>query len=427
MSVILNIIGIALLLGGLYLVSPNKKDVKKKMILKALVIQVILAFLLLKFPLGRIAVEKISDFVTVVLSYGEKGLGFVFGPLADAGAPTGMIFGIQVLGNIIFISALVAALYYIGLIGFVVKIIGGAIEKVLGTSKVESFVAVANMFLGQTESPILVSKYLSGMSESEIMLVLISGMGSMSATVLGGYAGLGIPMQYLLIGGALVPLGSIIVSKIILPEKVREVVTVNTVTVDNGEEVDTESEVEFAATVINSDEVTIDNKGNNSNIMEAISQGANDGMNMALGIGASLVAIIALVALVNGGLGLIGLSLEGILSYVFAPIGFFMGIPKESVLTAGQLLGSKLALNEFVAFGELGPMLPHLDYRTGLMMAISLTGFANISSMGICISGISVFCPEKRGQLAELAFRGMIGGFCVSVLSSLIVGAIVAL
>lgn len=223
------------------------------------------------------------------------------------------------------------------------------------------------------------------------------------------------------------PLGSIIVSKIILPEKVREVVTVNTVTVDNGEEVDTESEVEFAATVINSDEVTIDNKGNNSNIMEAISQGANDGMNMALGIGASLVAIIALVALVNGGLGLIGLSLEGILSYVFAPIGFFMGIPKESVLTAGQLLGSKLALNEFVAFGELGPMLPHLDYRTGLMMAISLTGFANISSMGICISGISVFCPEKRGQLAELAFRGMIGGFCVSVLSSLIVGAIVAL
>ena len=158
----------------------------------------------------------------------------------------------------------------------------------------------------------------------------------------------------------------------------------------NGEEVDTESEVEFAATVINSDEVTIDNKGNNSNIMEAISQGANDGMNMALGIGASLVAIIALVALVNGGLSIVGLSLEGILSYVFAPIGFFMGIPKDSILTAGQLLGSKLALNEFVAFGELGPMLKTLDYRTGLMMAISLTGFANISSMGKCKSGISV-------------------------------------
>ena len=427
MAIILNIIGIALLLGGLYLISPNKKDVNKKMILKALIIQVIVAFLLLKFPLGRIAVEKVSDFVTNVLSYGAQGLGFVFGPLADAGAPTGMIFGIQVLGNIIFISALVAALYYIGLIGFVVKIIGGAIEKVLGTSKVESFVAVANMFLGQTESPILVSKYLSGMSESEIMLVLISGMGSMSATVLGGYAGLGIPMKYLLIGGALVPLGSIIVSKIILPEKVQEIASVETTTIENKEDTEIMVDVECAATKINSDEVTIDNKGNNSNIMEAISQGATDGLNMALGIGASLVAIIALVALVNGGLSIVGLSLEGILSYVFAPIGFFMGIPKDSILTAGQLLGSKLALNEFVAFGELGPMLKALDYRTGLMMAISLTGFANISSMGICISGISVFCPEKRGQLAELAFRGMIGGFCVSVLSSLIVGAIVAL
>ncbi len=427
MAIILNIIGIILLLGGLYIISPHKKDVNKKMILKALAIQIVLAFLLVKFPLGRIAIEKVSDFVTNVLSYGKEGLGFMFGPLADAGAPTGMIFGIQVLGNIIFISALVAALYYIGVIGFVVKIIGGAIEKVLGTSKVESFVAVANMFLGQTESPILVSKYLAGMSESEIMLVLISGMGSMSATVLGGYAGLGIPMQYLLIGGALVPLGSIIVSKIILPDRIQEVVNVETITVDNGDNSETLAQLECAATVVNSDEVTIDNKGNNSNIMEAIAQGAGDGLNMALGIGASLVAIIALVALVNGGLGMLGLSLEGILSYVFAPIGFFMGIPKDQILTAGQLLGSKLALNEFVAFGELGPMLKTLDYRTGLMMAISLTGFANISSMGICISGISVFCPEKRSQLAELAFRGMIGGFCVSVLSALIVGAIVAL
>ncbi|WP_373601278.1 NupC/NupG family nucleoside CNT transporter [Paraclostridium bifermentans] len=427
MAIILNIIGIILLLGGLYIISPHKKDVNKKMILKALAIQIVLAFLLVKFPLGRIAIEKVSDFVTNVLSYGKEGLGFMFGPLADAGAPTGMIFGIQVLGNIIFISALVAALYYIGVIGFVVKIIGGAIEKVLGTSKVESFVAVANMFLGQTESPILVSKYLAGMSESEIMLVLISGMGSMSATVLGGYAGLGIPMQYLLIGGALVPLGSIIVSKIILPDRIQEVVNVETITVDNGDNSETLAQLECAATIVNSDEVTIDNKGNNSNIMEAIAQGAGDGLNMALGIGASLVAIIALVALVNGGLGMLGLSLEGILSYVFAPIGFFMGIPKDQILTAGQLLGSKLALNEFVAFGELGPMLKTLDYRTGLMMAISLTGFANISSMGICISGISVFCPEKRSQLAELAFRGMIGGFCVSVLSALIVGAIVAL
>ena len=219
MTILLNTLGIVVLLSGLYLFSENKKNINKKMILKALVIQFIIAFILVKFPLGQMALEKVSDFVTNILSYGSEGLDFVFGSLADGGAPTGVVFGIQVLGNIIFISALVGALYYMGVIGAVVKVIGGAIGKILGTSKVESFVAVANMFLGQTESPILVSKYLKYMTKSEIMLVLISGMGSMSASVLMGYAGMGIPMQYLLIGGALVPLGSIIVSKLMLPEE----------------------------------------------------------------------------------------------------------------------------------------------------------------------------------------------------------------
>ena len=174
-------------------------------------------------------------------------------------------------------------------------------------------------------------------------------------------------------------------------------------------------------------EVSIDNKGDNANILSAISQGATDGLNMVLGIGASLIAIISLVALVNGALGIFGLSLEQILSVIFAPIGFLMGISPDDVSLAGQLLGTKLVLNEFVAFGQLGEVIKSLDYRTGLMLAISLTGFANISSIGICISGISVFCPEKRNQLSQLAFRGMIGGFLVSLLSALVVGLIVAL
>ncbi len=416
MTILMNVLGIAILFGVLYLLSSNKKEIDKKMIIKAFLIQFVVAFLLVKFPLGRVALQKVSDVVTSILSYGAEGLSFIFGPLADAGAPTGMIFGIQVLGNIIFISALVSALYYLGIIGFVVKAIGGVIGKILGTSKVESFVAVANMFLGQTESPILVAKYLSDMSESEIMLVLISGMGSMSATVLMGYAGLGIPMEYLLIGGALVPLGSIIVSKIILPEVKPSLA-----------DLDLNADLDEIAASAEKKSVEIDNKGDNANLIAAISQGANDGLNMAMGIGASLIAIISLVALVNGTLGIFGLSLEEILSYIFSPIGLLMGLAKGDILTAGQLLGSKLVLNEFVAFGQLGPMLSSLDYRTGLMMAISLTGFANISSMGICISGISVFCPEKRNQLAKLAFRGMLGGFTVSLLSALVVGLIIAI
>ena len=421
MQIALNLLGIVVLLLGTYLCSSSKKDVDKKMIIKALIIQFIIAFILVKFPLGRLALQKVSDIVTSILSYGAEGISFVFGSLSESNAPTGSIFGIQVLGNVIFISALVAALYYLGVIGFVVKEIGGAVGNILGTSKVESFVAVANMFLGQTESPILVSKYLGNMSESEIMLVLISGMGSMSATVLMGYSAMGIPMEYLLIGGSLVPFGSIIISKLLLQE--TEKVT-RKVIESNGDTATVEAE--YAATAV-VDEVSIDNKGDNANLISAVSQGAMDGLNMALGIGASLIAIIGLVALVNGVLGIVGLSLEKILSYIFSPIGFLMGVPKENILTASQLLGSKLILNEFVAFGQLGEIIESLDYRSGLMMAISLAGFANISSMGMCITGISVFCPEKRNQLAKLSFRGMIGGFLVSLLSSLIVGLIVAL
>ncbi|AUN14640.1 nucleoside permease nupC [[Clostridium] sordellii] len=395
MSIILNILGIIVLLGGLYLVSSDKASVNKKLIGKALLIQFILALFLVKFPIGRTVVEVVSDFVTKVLGYGVEGLTFVFGPLADGSS--GFIFAISVLGNIVFIGALVGALYYLGVINLVVKIIGGAIQKVLGTSAVESLVAVANMFLGQTESPILVSKYLHLMTTSELMLVLISGMGSMSATVLMGYVGMGIPMQYLLIAGALVPLSSIIVSKILIPETQHEEVV---------------------------EKVEMDRKGAHTNIMSAISEGASNGMQMAFGIGAALIAITGLVALVNGALGVVGLSLQQILSYLFAPLGFLMGLDSSHALTAGQLLGSKMVLNEFIAFGDLGKIIKTLDPRTALVMSISLAGFANISSIGICISGISVFCPERRTEISEIAFKGMIGGFLVSTLSAMIVGLI---
>lgn len=395
MSIILNVLGIIVLLGGLYLASSDKLSVNKKLIGKALLIQFVLAFFLVKFPIGRTVVQVVSDFVTKVLSYGAEGLAFVFGPLATGAS--GFIFAISVLGNIVFIGALVGALYYLGVINFIVKIIGGAIQKVLGTSAVESFVAVANMFLGQTESPILVSKYLHLMTKSELMLVLVSGMGSMSATVLMGYVGMGIPMENLLIAGALVPISSIIVSKILIPETQHEEVV---------------------------EKIEMDRKGDHTNIMSAISEGAGNGMQMALGIGSALIAITGLVALVNGLLGIIGISLQQILSYVFAPLALLMGLDFSHVLTAGQLLGSKMVLNEFIAFGELGKIINTLDARTALVMSISLAGFANISSIGICISGISVFCPERRMEISTIAFKGMIGGFLVSTLSAMIVGLI---
>ena len=199
MQIIISLLGIVVLLGIMYLLSSDRKNIPYKTIIKALVIQFIIAFLLIRFPIGQVIVEKISDVVTQILSYGSEGLNFVFGSLSDSSMPTGAIFGIQTLGNIIFVSALVSALYYLGVIGFIVKIIGKVVGKILGTTEVESFVAVANMFLGQTESPVLVSKYLGRMTNSEIVVVLVSGMGSMSATIIGGYTALGIPMKYLLI------------------------------------------------------------------------------------------------------------------------------------------------------------------------------------------------------------------------------------
>ena len=316
------------------------------MLVKAVIAQFLIAVILVKVPAGRYVVSKVSDAVTSVINCGQDGLSFVFGSLADSTAAAGSVFAIQVLGNIVFLSALVSFLYYIGILGFVVKWIGKAVGKLMGTSEVESFVAVANMFLGQTDSPILVSKYLGQMTDSEVMVVLVSGMGSMSVSILGGYTALGIPMEYLLIASTLVPVGSI------------------------------------------------------------------------------MVAMVALVAAVNKLLGVCGISLQQVFSYVFAPFGFFLGLDPSEILLEGNLLGSKLVLNEFVAFQQLGSMISSMDYRTGMICAISLCGFANFSSLGICVSGIAVLCPEKKSTLARLVFKAMLGGVAVSLIGAMVVGLV---
>lgn len=397
MKGIIILIGIVVLFGLLYLLSSHKKEIKFSIVIKGILAQFIIALLLVKFPFGRTVVSKVSDVVTQILSYGFNGLSFVFGSLADPSQPTGFIFIIGALGNIIFLSAFVAALFYLGILGAIVKVIGKVVGKILGTTQVESFVAVANMFLGQTESPILVSKYLGNMTQSEIMVVLVSGMGSMSATIIGGYTALGIPMEYLLTASALVPFGSIAISKVLLPE------------------------VEHAKVVEN---VSMDRKGHHENIISAVTEGAVNGIQAVIAIAASLVAFISIVSLINGILGTFGMSLERIFSYIFSPFGFFMGLDGENIFYAGELLGFKLVLNEFVAFQNLGQHIASLDYRTGLMLSIAMAGFANFSSMGICISGISILCPEKRPVLARLAFKAMIGGFAVSILSAMVVGFI---
>ncbi|MFS5509992.1 NupC/NupG family nucleoside CNT transporter [Streptococcus agalactiae] len=397
MQFIYSIIGILLVLGIVYAISFNRKSVSLSLIGKALIVQFIIALILVRIPLGQQVVSVVSTGVTKVINCGQAGLNFVFGSLADSGAKTGFIFAIQTLGNIVFLSALVSLLYYVGILGFVVKWIDKGVGKIMKSSEVESFVAVANMFLGQTDSPILVSKYLGRMTDSEIMVVLVSGMGSMSVSILGGYIALGIPMEYLLIASTMVPIGSILIAKILLPqtEPVQKI-----------------------------DDIKMDNKGNNANVIDAIAEGASTGAQMAFSIGASLIAFVGLVSLINMMLSGLGIRLEQIFSYVFAPFGFLMGFDHKNILLEGNLLGSKLILNEFVSFQQLGHLIKSLDYRTALVATISLCGFANLSSLGICVSGIAVLCPEKRGTLARLVFRAMIGGIAVSMLSAFIVGIV---
>lgn len=397
MRFLFNILGIGVVIGTLFLLSGHKKDIKWLTILKVFIIQIAIALLLVKVPFGRVVISKISNGVTTLINCGNEGLSFVFGSLADGKSSAGFIFFIQTLGNIIFVSAFVSLLHYVGVLGFIIKWIGKAIGKIMGTTEAESFIAVANMFLGQTDSPILISKYIGKMTDSEIMVILISGMGSMSVSILGGYNALGIPMDYLLIASALVPFGSILVSKMILPE---------------------------TETPLLMSDIKIDRKGNNVNVIDAIAEGANVGMQMVLGISAALVGFIGIVAVFNLILKGFHISLEQIFSYLFAPFGFLMGLDKENILMEGGLLGNKLILNEFVSFSSLGPKIASLDYRTGLICAISLCGFANLSSIGISVSAISVLCPEKKSTLARLAFKAMLGGALVSILSAMIVGLI---
>ena len=395
MKLLLNLVGIVIVLAICWLISWNRKKVKWKTVLKALIAEFIIALVIVKVPIGQTIITVMSNALTVVINCGNEGLIFVFGDLFDRSKIN--VFIIQSLGNIIFVSALVSALYYLGVIGFIVKWIGKAVGKIMGTTEVESFVAVANMFLGHTDSPILVSKYLKDLTDSEIFVILVSGMGSVSASILGGYHALGIPMEYLLIASAMVPIGSIMISKIICPQNEQ----VKSIT-----------------------DIKMDNKGGNTNVIDALSEGASTGIQMVIFIGASIVGFVGVIAAINLVLGAVNISLSQIFSYMFAPFGFFLGLDGANILLEGSLLGNKLILNEFVAFQELAGQLAVLDARTGMICAISLCGFANLSSMGMCVGGIGVLCPEKRGVVSRLVFKSMIGGVFVSIMSALLISIV---
>lgn len=338
MKILLNILGLAVVIGICWLLSYNKKAIKWKSIGIMFAVEFLITLFIVKVPLGRKLITLMSNAVTAVINCGNKGLEFVFGDLFTGGESGIYVFIIQSLGNIIFVSALVSALYYLGVLGFIIKWIGKIIGKITKTSEVETFVAVANMFLGHTDSPILVAKYLPKLTKSEIFVVLVSGMGSMSASILGGYSALGIPMESLLIASALVPIGSIMVAKLICPQT---------------EEVEEISEVKM------------DNKGNNTNVIDALSEGCNTGIQMVISIGASIVGFMGVMAIFDLVLGQFGISLAQIFGYIFAPFGFLFGFSGSDIMTAVLSLAKSSFLTN-LSHSEI--LLRFLNHLTLLLL-----------------------------------------------------------
>lgn len=400
MNFIWGIIGILVVLGIAFLFSSNRKSIKWRTIIAGLSIQLIFAFIVLKWEKGREALMWLSDGVQNIIGYANEGVNFVFGGLANPDN-VGFVFAMSVLTIIIFFSALISVLYYLGIMQLIIRFIGGFLSKVLGTSKAESVNAAANIFVGQTEAPLVIRPFLPKMTKSQLFAVMTGGLASVSGAVLVGYSILGVPLEYLLAASFMAAPAGLVLAKIMIPE---------TETVDDADfklEKDTES----------------------VNVIDAAAKGASDGLKLAVNVGAMLLAFIALIALLNGILGGIGgwfglenVTLENILGFVFAPLAFLIGVPWEEAVKAGSFIGQKVVLNEFVAYTNFGPEIPNLSDKTVMIVSFALCGFANLSSMAILIGGLGQMAPEKRPVIASLAVKAVLAGTLASLLSAAIAG-----
>ena len=394
---IIGILGIVAIAIGL---SNNRKAIQWRIIISGLVVQLIFAFIVLKWSFGREKLMQLSEGVQKLVSYANEGIVFVFGGLADADN-VGFVFAMSVLTIIIFFSSLISVLYYLGIMQFVIKIIGGFLSKVLGTTKAESVNAAANIFVGQTEAPLVIRPFLNKMTKSQMFAVMTGGLASVSGSVLIGYSLLGVPLEYLLAASFMAAPAGLVMAKLMIPE--------------------TEE--------VNEDDFKLERNSEATNVIDAAAVGASDGLKLAVNVGAMLLSFIALIALLNGILGGItglfgfdNVTLEGILGYVFAPLAFLIGVPWDEAVRAGSFIGQKLILNEFVAYSNFGPVIGELSDKTAIIISFALCGFANLSSMGILIGGLGGMAPDKRPMIAQLAIRAVAAGTLASLLSAAIAG-----
>ncbi|MCJ7842393.1 NupC/NupG family nucleoside CNT transporter [Lederbergia sp. NSJ-179] len=395
MNILWGIMGIVVVLGIAFLFSNKKKAIKLRTILGGLAIQITFAFIVLKWEAGKEALQWFTLRVQDVINFANEGISFLFGSLADSDQ-FGSIFAFHVLPIIIFFSALISVLYYLGIMQWFIKIIGGALSKLLGTSKTESMSAAANIFVGQTEAPLVIRPFLEKMTQSELFAVMTGGLASVAGSVLVGYSLLGVPLEYLLAASFMAAPAGLIMAKMMMPETEEAKI---------------------------SDDIQLEKDTETVNVIDAAAKGASDGLKLALNVGAMLLAFIALIALINGILGIFGgITLEQILGYVFAPIAFAVGVPWSEAIQAGSFIGQKLVLNEFVAYASFAPEIGVLSEKTTLVVSFALCGFANLSSMAILLGGLGGMAPSRRNDIAKLGLKAVLAGTLASLLSAAVAG-----
>lgn len=394
--------GIVVILGIAVLFSSNRKAINLRIVGAAFALQVAIAAFVLYFDAGRAVIDALSAGVLKVIGYSKAGIDMVFGPLADTNI-IGFSFAINVLPIIIFFAALMSVLYHLRIMEWVVKLVGGFLHKVIGTGAVESMNAAANVFVGQTEAPLVVRPYLKSLTEPQMFAVMVSGLASIAGTVLAGYTLMGAELKYLLAAAFMAAPGGLLMAKIIMPDehvvKARE------------------------------HEKLMMERSHHKNVILAAASGTTDGLRLAANIGAMLVAFVALIALFNGlvgglfGLvGIEGITLQFLLGKLFQPLMFLLSVPWAEAEAAGALFGEKLILNEFVAFSHLNDYLAGMSPRTVAVATFSLCGFANLSSIAILLGGLGVLVPEKRELIGVLGIKAVLAASLSNLMSAALAG-----
>jgi CNT family concentrative nucleoside transporter len=422
MARFMGLIGLIAMMSLAYAFSTERRAIRMKTVLWGLGLQFLFAIIVLRVNAGRKIIQWAGDAVNKLLAYSFAGSEFVFGELGKTGGKMGMIFAFQVLTTIIFISAFFAILYHFGIMQFVIRQFA-RIMRLMGASGAESLDVAASIFMGQTEAPLAIRPFLPNCTRSELMTIMTAGMAHISGGIMGAYILYGVKAEHLLTAVIMTAPGTILIAKMLVPETETPLTSGK-----SGRERESENAPLDAAVEMPRD----------TNILGAISRGTTDGLHLALNVGAMLVSFLALIALANGilsgihgyvaawGFGGFPESLQSIFGHIFAPVAFIIGVPWKDCLSIGNLLGTRMVINELVAFSQLGPMSATLDPRSFTIATFALCGFANFSSIGIQIGGIGALAPNKRDQLARLGFRAMLAGTMANLMSASIVGILLA-